>query len=63
MKRVRAVLMQRLLDERNIRMADRADVLLKNGRAFIAVGALHLYGERGVLALLANRGYRVTRMY
>jgi uncharacterized protein YbaP (TraB family) len=63
MKRVRAVLMQRLLDERNIRMADRADVLLKNGRAFIAVGALHLYGERGVLALLANRGYRVTRVY
>ncbi|HEY0338695.1 MAG TPA: TraB/GumN family protein [Burkholderiales bacterium] len=63
LQRMKTVLMQRLLDERNIRMADRADVLLKNGRAFIAVGALHLYGERGVLALLANRGYRVTRLY
>jgi uncharacterized protein len=63
LKRIRAVLMQRLLDERNVRMAERADVLLKNGRAFIAVGALHLYGERGVLALLENRGYRVTRVY
>lgn len=63
LKRMRTVLMQRLLDERNIRMADRSDALLKTGRAFIAVGALHLYGERGVLALLANRGYRVTRVY
>jgi uncharacterized protein YbaP (TraB family) len=63
LKRIRAVLMQRLLDERNVRMAERADALLKNGRAFIAVGALHLYGERGVLALLENRGYRVTRVY
>jgi uncharacterized protein len=63
LKRIRAVLMQRLLDERNVRMAERADALLKDGRAFIAVGALHLYGERGVLALLENRGYRVTRVY
>ena len=63
LQRIKTVLMQRLLDQRNIRMAERADVLLKNGRAFIAVGALHLYGERGVLALLANRGYRVTRVY
>jgi uncharacterized protein YbaP (TraB family) len=63
LKHIRAALMERLLDERNVRMAERADALLKNGRAFIAVGALHLYGERGVLALLENRGYRVTRVY
>jgi uncharacterized protein YbaP (TraB family) len=44
-------------------MAERADALLKTGRAFVAVGALHLYGEHGVLALLASRGYTVTRVY
>jgi uncharacterized protein YbaP (TraB family) len=63
MKRLNTALMQRLLDQRNVRMADRADPLLKSGSAFVAVGALHLYGERGVLALLASRGYRVTRVY
>ena len=55
--------MQRLLDERNVRMAERADALLKKAPVFVAVGALHLYGERGVLALLASRGYKVTRVY
>jgi uncharacterized protein YbaP (TraB family) len=63
MKRLSQAIMQRLLDERNVRMAERADALLKSGGVFIAIGALHLYGERGVLALLANRGYRVSRIY
>jgi len=27
------------------------------------VGALHLYGERGVLAELERRGWRVTHVY
>jgi uncharacterized protein YbaP (TraB family) len=54
---------QRLLYDRNVRMAERMQPLLKTGSAFIAVGALHLYGERGLLALLARDGYRVTRVY
>lgn len=29
----------------------------------IADGALHLYGERGILGLLQREGYRVTRVY
>jgi uncharacterized protein len=54
---------QRLLFDRNIRMAQRMQPQLKSGSAFIAVGAMHLYGERGLLALLAREGYRVTRVY
>ena len=63
MKRLHTTLMQRLLDDRNARMAERMEPQLKSGRAFIAVGALHLYGDRGVLARLAARGYRVSRVY
>ncbi|MDB5810151.1 MAG: polysaccharide biosynthesis protein GumN [Betaproteobacteria bacterium] len=54
---------QRLLYDRNVRMAERMQPLLKTGSAFIAVGALHIYGERGLLALLARDGYRITRVY
>ena len=63
MKRLNAAFMERLLDARNVRMAERMESQLKSGRAFVAIGALHLYGERGVLARLASRGYRVSRVY
>lgn len=54
---------QRLLYDRNARMAQRMQPQLRSGSAFIAVGALHLYGDRGVLSLLARDGYRITRVY
>jgi uncharacterized protein YbaP (TraB family) len=62
-RRLNDVLMRRLLHERNDRMAERAEARLKEGGAFIAVGALHLYGSGGVLALLERRGWRITRVY
>ena len=37
-------------------MAERMQARLKEGGAFVAVGALHLYGESGVLAELERRG-------
>jgi uncharacterized protein YbaP (TraB family) len=54
---------QRLLYERNTRMAERMRPQLEAGSAFVAVGALHLYGEKGLLSLLERDGYRVSRVY
>ena len=53
----------RLIDERNRIMAARIAPLLRDGGAFVAIGAAHLPGEDGVLARLAARGYSVTRAY
>lgn len=62
-KRLQESFTRRLLAERNVRMATRMPARLKEGGAFVAVGALHLYGEGGVLAELERRGWRVTRVY
>jgi uncharacterized protein YbaP (TraB family) len=63
LKPLKAVFDQRLLFDRNARMIDRMQPQLRSGQAFVAVGALHLYGERGLLSLLARDGYRVSRVY
>lgn len=52
-----------LIDQRNLRMAQRMDTYLRQGGAFVAVGALHLPGEQGLLQLLRKRGYRITSIY
>lgn len=54
--------LEHLLIDRNHRMAERMAPLLAEGNALVAVGALHLYGDEGVLALLERQGYRVTRV-
>ena len=48
----------RLNDERNQRMVQRIIPYLEQGNSFIAVGALHLGGPQGILALLRKHGYR-----
>lgn len=58
-----AELMKRVVLDRSVVMAFRMQRELRRGRAFVAVGALHLYGERGVLALLEEDGYRAERLY
>jgi len=55
--------MRRLLEDRNRRMAARMQQRLRQGNAFIAIGALHLPGADGVLQLLQRRGYRVSVVY
>lgn len=52
-------LMASLLIKRNRRMVTRLEVPLAKGNAFVAIGALHLPGADGVLALLVAQGYRV----
>ncbi len=54
------VFLERLLYRRSERFAERLAPLLKRGGVFAAFGALHLYGPRGVPALLERRGFRVT---
>lgn len=57
------VFLERLLYQRSERFAERLAPLLKRGGVFAAFGALHLYGARGVPALLEQRGFRVSRLY
>lgn len=58
-----AELMKRVVLDRSVVMAYRMQRELRRGRAFVAIGALHLFGERGVLALLEDDGYRAVRLY
>ena len=51
---------RRLFDERNLVMRDRALPLIEKGGAFIAVGALHLSGDTGLVALLRLTRLKVT---
>jgi len=52
-----------LLTERNNRWVDRITALIDEGREpFVAVGAGHMIGEDGVVALLAARGYETRRI-
>jgi uncharacterized protein YbaP (TraB family) len=54
---------RRVMDDRNHRMAERMQPYLQQGKAFVAVGALHLPGEEGLLNLLEQQGYTVRRVY
>ena len=58
-----AVMTKRLLYDRSVVMAFRMQRELRRGDAFVALGALHLYGPQGVLALLERDGYRATRVF
>lgn len=52
---------QTIITNRNQTMVDRAEPLLAEGGVFMAVGALHLPGEKGIVELLRAKGYRVAQ--
>ncbi len=58
-----AVMTKRVVHDRSVVMAFRMQRQLRRGDAFVALGALHLYGEKGVLALLEADGYQATRVF
>ena len=51
---------EELTRKRNHTMADRAAALLEKGDVFIAVGALHLPGDEGLVELIRAAGYKVS---
>jgi uncharacterized protein YbaP (TraB family) len=55
-----AYIESKIVNRRNEIMADRALPLIANGNAFIAVGAAHLPGDKGLVELLRKAGYEVT---
>jgi hypothetical protein len=55
--------MDRMLTVRNHRMVERMEPYLTQGKVFVAVGALHLVGDEGLISLLRRRGYTVTSIY
>ncbi|MBH5318995.1 TraB/GumN family protein [Paenibacillus sp. GSMTC-2017] len=53
-----------MLKDRNILMVDKIDGYLKNEKPstyFVVVGALHMVGDHGLVELLHQEGYKVTR--
>ncbi len=56
------LLTKHIIHDRNVLMHHRLAMPLRAGRVFVAVGALHLHGEKGLLALIARDGYRITRL-
>jgi len=55
--------MERLKTRRDANMFERLQPMLEGGGLFIAVGALHLTGETGLLERFAAAGYDVTAVY
>ncbi|MGW9231556.1 TraB/GumN family protein [Pseudorhizobium sp. NPDC055634] len=49
-----------VISDRNHRMAERVGPILAEGGAFVAVGALHLPGEAGLVELFRRQGFTVT---
>jgi len=58
-----AVFVKRVIYDRSVVMAFRMQRALRAGNAFVALGALHLHGDEGVLALLEADGFRAERIY
>lgn len=56
-------LVDSLLTRRNDIMTRRIEPLLSKGNAFIAVGAMHLAGEQGILSQLVARDFIISRVY
>lgn len=62
LRRKQPALAEHILFRRNERWVERLVLRLDDTQVFVAVGAFHMFGERGLPALLRQRGYRVERV-
>lgn len=58
-----ARLIKHVIHDRTTLLHHRLFMPLRKGRVFIAVGASHLHGDEGLLAMIARDGYRITRVW
>lgn len=52
-----------LISDRNSKMVQRMLPLIEKGGAFVAIGALHLPGDEGIIARLKKQGYKIERKF
>ena len=58
----RETYLKHVVKDRNVVMEHYMRKPMREKKTFIAIGALHLYGDQGVLALMEKDGYKVTRV-
>ncbi len=58
----RKLFMQKVLLDRNRHMVERLADVLAEGNALVVVGALHFPGEGGIVDLLKQQGFRITKV-
>ena len=52
-----------MIKDRNINMVKKMEGFFnENGVYAIAVGSLHFFGEDGIVNIMKNKGYEVTRI-
>ena len=61
-ERYRETYLKHVVSNRNVVMEHYMRKPLREKKTFIAIGALHLYGDQGVLALMEKDGYQVKRL-
>ena len=59
----RSHLMKNIIENRTVLMHHRLFSPLRAGRVFVAIGAMHLPGPRGLLAALRADGYQITPVW
>lgn len=53
---------KKVIHDRSVIMAYRLEPHLRRGATFAAIGAMHLYGDRSVLRLLQDSGWKIRRV-
>lgn len=61
-EKYRETYLKHVVKNRNVVMEHYMRKPMREKKTFIAVGALHLYGDEGVLALMEKDGYKVKRV-